>query len=190
MIVGIFSLAMQKTNLICYCFRCIFSWIFLSPGPLFFSSYMPLASHGPRDKFHRDAIALITSSHVCATVTRSTMQAHPDYTFATLFRRGCCTRPLVEYPYRPCLIVAHPIHAVPNLSLTSPLFCFRTFLFCCTGSEMLCFLSLSTYPTPPHVLHVLTCEVLVSPDEYISLIFTLGCLGYTILYHRRDGILE
>ena len=148
MIVGIFSLAMQKTNLICYCFRCIFSWIFLSPGPLFFSSYMPLASHGPRDKFHRDAIALITSSHVCATVTRSTMQAHPDYTFATLFRGGCCTRPLVEYPYRPCLIVAHPIHAVPNLSLTSPLFCFRT--FCFVAPDRKCCASSLSPPIQPH----------------------------------------
>lgn len=169
----------HETNLNRICFRCIFSWIFLSLGRLYyvvFSSFMPLVML-PVDhvsNHYRVAIALIKSwSRVRESGRHVHIRSHPDYTFLQRYsavaapipveytRRSCLFYPRLSFPLYP----ARPSHRL----LLSHLFCFAPDRKCCASLHL---------STPPHVLHVLTCEALVSTDEDIPLIFILGRLGY------------
>jgi len=150
------------------------SWFFLSLRRLhyrlLFSSFMPFASHGPREQSpsRRDRF-----DHVLVTCARwwSCTQATRITRFARL-PRGCCTNTCrVHTPFLSVLflIITHTVpKPVPHIA-----FGFRT-CFCCTGSEMLCF-SPPIQPTT-HVLHVLTCEVLVSAER----IYLLGLRALTL----------
>ena len=131
------------------------------------------------DHAHRVAIALIKP---WSRVRDSGQQAiRTTRFFATLFRGGCTNTCRVHTPFLSVLFPDYHSHCNPTCPSRRLLL---SHLFCCTGSEMLCF---PPPIPPPHVLHVLTCEAFVSTDEYISLIFMLVPLEYRCRDRARNS---
>lgn len=162
------------------------SWFFLSLRRLhyrlLFSSFMPFASHGPREQSpsRRDRF-----DHVLVTCARwwSCTQATRITRFATL-PRGCCTNTCrVHTPFFVCSIPDYH----PHCTQTCPSHRFwlsHLFLLHRIGNVVL----LSTYPTHhtrtsrTHLRGPCFSRTNISP--WSSCFDASG----TILYHGRDGV--